>query len=132
MIEPVEACWTITTETPIPNNFVVPYYLDDVKRRIAVARVGDRLYAFDDLCSCGVDPCPLSGGLLTGMTIMCQCHGSQFNITTGFVIKGPASHALEIYEACELDQGRIRIWTRPATAVADEPLKAIGTAEDGK
>ena len=36
----------------IPNGFVVPYYLEDRKRRIAVARVNDRLYAFDDLCTC--------------------------------------------------------------------------------
>ncbi len=36
----------------IPNGFVVPYYLDDLKRRISVARVDDRLYAFDDLCTC--------------------------------------------------------------------------------
>ena len=36
----------------IPNDFVVPYYLDDRKLRISVARVGDRLYAFDDLCTC--------------------------------------------------------------------------------
>ena len=36
----------------IPNDFVVPYYLDDRKLRISVARVDDRLYAFDDLCTC--------------------------------------------------------------------------------
>ena len=32
--------------------------------RIAVARVDDRLYAFDDLCTCADERCPLSGGLL--------------------------------------------------------------------
>ena len=36
----------------IPNDLVVPYYLDDRKLRISVARVDDRLYAFDDLCTC--------------------------------------------------------------------------------
>ena len=34
----------------IPNGYVVPYYLPDRKVWISVARVDDRLYAFDDLC----------------------------------------------------------------------------------
>jgi 3-phenylpropionate/trans-cinnamate dioxygenase ferredoxin subunit len=92
----------------IPNNFVVPYYLEDRKLRISVARVNDRLYAFDDLCTCSREPCPLSGGLLTGRTVMCQCHGSRFDITTGAVIKGPAMEALNVYEAQEVD-GRIQL-----------------------
>ena len=47
----------------IPNDFVVPYYLDDRKLRVSVARVDDCLYAFDDLCTCADASCPLSGGL---------------------------------------------------------------------
>ena len=92
----------------IPNDFVVPYYLDDRKLRISIARVNDRLYAFDDLCTCAREGCPLSGGLLTGTTIMCQCHGSRFDITTGAVINGPATHALNVYEVREAE-GSIRI-----------------------
>jgi hypothetical protein len=56
---------TVGRGDAIPNDLVVPYYLEDLKRRISVARVADRLYAFDDLCSCADRPCPLSGGLLT-------------------------------------------------------------------
>ena len=87
----------------ITDDFVVPYYLDDRKLRISVARVGGRLYAFDDLCACADRACPLSGGLLTGTTIMCQCHGSRFDITTGAVINGPATEALNSYEVQEVD-----------------------------
>jgi 3-phenylpropionate/trans-cinnamate dioxygenase ferredoxin component len=87
----------------IPNDFVVPYYLDDRKLRISIARVKDRLYAFDDLCTCSAEPCPLSGGLLTGTTIMCQCHGSMFDITTGAVVNGPATEALKVYEVQEIN-----------------------------
>jgi 3-phenylpropionate/trans-cinnamate dioxygenase ferredoxin component len=87
----------------IPNDYVVPYYLPDRKVRIAVARVDDRLYAFDDLCTCGSEACPLSGGLLVGTTIMCQCHGSRFDITIGAVINGPASEPLNIYEVQEVE-----------------------------
>ena len=92
----------------IPNDFVVPHYLDDLKRRISVARVGGRLYAFDDLCTCADQACPLSGGLLTGTTLMCQCHGSRFDITTGAVINGPATKALHVYEVQEID-GAVQI-----------------------
>lgn len=92
----------------IPNDFVVPYYLDDLKRRISVARVDDRLYAFDDLCTCAEKPCPLSGGLLTDTTIMCQCHGSRFDVTTGALINGPATEALNLYDVQET-RGSIQI-----------------------
>jgi 3-phenylpropionate/trans-cinnamate dioxygenase ferredoxin component len=92
----------------IPNDFVAPYYLDDRKLRIAVARVDGRVYAFNDLCTCTGQPCPLSGGLLTGRTIMCQCHGSRFDVATGAVIDGPTTKALKMYEAQEID-GRIQL-----------------------
>ena len=99
---------TLGRADTIPNDFVVPYYLEDRKLRISVARVHDRLYAFDDLCTCGDQACPLSGGLLTGTTLMCQCHGSRFDIGTGAVIKGPATEALRVYEVREID-GSIQI-----------------------
>ena len=103
-----EVLRTLGPGDAIPSDFVVPYYLNDLKRRISIARVGDRLYAFDDLCTCAGEPCPLSGGLLTGTTIMCQCHGSRFDITTGAVISGPATEALRIYDVQQVD-GSIRI-----------------------
>src|SRR6476620_8405400 len=103
-----EAFRTVGRAAAIPNAFVGPYYLDDRKLRISVARVDDRLYAFDDLCTCADAPCPLSGGLLTGTTIMCQCHGSRFDITTGAVINGPATKPLNVYEA-EAVEGNLRI-----------------------
>jgi nitrite reductase/ring-hydroxylating ferredoxin subunit len=92
----------------IPDGFVVPFYLSDRKLRISVARAAGQLYAFGDLCTCPGDSCPLSGGLLTGTTIMCQCHGSQFDITTGVVVSGPASRPLCVYEVRVAD-GSIRV-----------------------
>jgi len=88
---------------PIADGVVVPYYLGDRKLRIALARIDGRLYSFDDLCTCGGDPCPLSSGLLVGHTIMCQCHGSRFDATSGAVLNGPASRPLSSYEVHELD-----------------------------
>jgi 3-phenylpropionate/trans-cinnamate dioxygenase ferredoxin component len=103
-----EAFRTVGPGDAIPNDFVVPYYLDNLKRRISVARIDDRLYAFDDLCTCAEQACPLSGGLLTGTTLLCQCHGSRFDVTTGAVTSGPATEALNVYEVQEVD-GDIQI-----------------------
>jgi 3-phenylpropionate/trans-cinnamate dioxygenase ferredoxin subunit len=104
----VDAFRTIGRSDAIPNDFVVPYYLEDRKLRISIARVGERLYAFDDLCACANEACPLSGGLLTGTTITCQCHGSRFDIVTGAVIDGPATKAFNVYDVQEV-KGAVRI-----------------------
>jgi nitrite reductase/ring-hydroxylating ferredoxin subunit len=103
-----DAFRTLGLTESIPNDFVVPFYLEDLKRRISIARVDQRFYAFDDLCTCGQESCPLSGGLLSGTTIMCQCHGSRFDVTTGAVLKGPATAALRVYAVQEAE-GAVRI-----------------------
>jgi len=97
---------TLGKASDLPENYVNPYYLDDLKRRVSVARVGGKLYAFDDMCT--HEACPLSSGLLTGTTLMCQCHGSKFDVTTGAVLQGPAEEALRTYEVHEQD-GNIEV-----------------------
>ncbi len=110
----------IAPNDAIANDSLVPYYLADRKLRISIARVDNRLYAFDDLCTCSDEQCPLSGGLLTGTTLMCQCHGSRFDITTGAVINGPATDTLATYAVQEVDGGiEIRVHDRTENAVQD-------------
>jgi 3-phenylpropionate/trans-cinnamate dioxygenase ferredoxin component len=92
----------------VPNELAVPFYVEDRRLRVSVVRVDDHLYAFDDLCTCADQSCPLSGGLLIGTTLMCQCHGSEFDITTGAVTRGPARDPLHTYAVQEVD-GDIRL-----------------------
>lgn len=104
----VDAFRSIGRGDAIRDECVVPFYLADLKLRISVARVDERLYAFDDLCTCSTEPCPLSGGLLTATTIMCQCHGSRFDIVSGAVIDGPATRELRTYSVQE-SEGAVRV-----------------------
>ena len=94
---------TVASAAAIPDGLVVAHYLADRRLRISVARVDGRVYAFDDLCTCGDVPCPLSGGLLTGTTLMCQCHGSRYDLTTGAVISGPATESITTYAVQVVD-----------------------------
>ena len=103
-----DAFRAVGPDDAIPDGFVVPFYLSDRKLRISVARAGGTLYAFGDLCTCPGTSCPLSGGLLTGTTIRCQCHGSEFDVTTGAVLSGPASKPLDVYDV-QVAGGSIRI-----------------------
>ncbi|MCV7115389.1 Rieske (2Fe-2S) protein [Mycolicibacterium setense] len=83
----------------LADGSVNPYYLEDRKWRVSVARVGGKLFAFDDLCT--HEACPLSAGILTGTTILCQCHGCRYDITTGAVLNGPAIRPLTVYPVSE-------------------------------
>jgi 3-phenylpropionate/trans-cinnamate dioxygenase ferredoxin component len=92
---------TLGPSDALTDEYVVPYYLADLKHRISVARVAGKLYGFDDLCS--HDACPLSAGMLEGTVIMCQCSGCRFELATGAVVNGPATEPLGVYEVRELD-----------------------------
>ncbi len=59
--------------------------------RVNVASVHGHLYAFDDRCT--HSGCSLANGTLTGTTVTCSCHGSQFDVTSGAVLRGPAHRA---------------------------------------
>lgn len=66
---------------------------------VAVANVGGTLYAFDDICT--HQQCSLAEGDLDGSVVECPCHGSQFDVTTGAVVNGPATEPVATYEVRE-------------------------------
>jgi len=79
----------------------------DVKgTRVAVASVSDTFYAFDNACT--HLHCSLAEGELDGTVVTCPCHGSQFDVTTGAVLRGPARESVRSYPV-ERDGDRLQI-----------------------
>ena len=63
---------------------------------IAVANVDGTYYAFDDTCT--HEQCSLAEGeMLTGTTVTCFCHGSEFDVRTGQVLAPPAVEPVKVY-----------------------------------
>lgn len=65
--------------------------------RVAVANVGGAFYAFGDTCT--HLQCSLAEGQLEGTVVTCACHGSQFDVTTGEVLRGPAQKPVSSFAA---------------------------------
>jgi nitrite reductase/ring-hydroxylating ferredoxin subunit len=67
-----------------------------------------------DLCAteakCTHRQGPLSEGTLEGSTVTCPWHGSQFNVCTGAVLRGPATQPLRTYSVTiEGELGRVDV-----------------------
>lgn len=56
--------------------------------KVTVANANGQLHAFEDTCT--HMGCSLANGSLEGTTVTCACHGSQFDVTSGAVLRGPA------------------------------------------
>lgn len=64
------------------------HVFDVAGTKVNVANADGRLYCIDDRCThLG---CSLGKGKLNGTIVTCPCHGSQFDVTSGAVVHGPA------------------------------------------
>jgi 3-phenylpropionate/trans-cinnamate dioxygenase ferredoxin subunit len=77
----------IGSTTDVPDGEMRVYVVGGTK--VNVANTGGNLYAFDDTCT--HMGCSLARGELEGTTVTCACHGSQFDVTSGAVLRGPAA-----------------------------------------
>jgi len=57
--------------------------------KVDVANANGHLYALENTCT--HRGCSLASGKLEGTTVTCPCHGSQFDVTSGAVLRGPAT-----------------------------------------
>ena len=73
---------------------------------IAVANVAGAFHAFDDTCT--HRQCSLAEGDLEGSTVICPCHGSEFDVESGEVLRGPAREPVETYEV-RVEDGNLEV-----------------------
>ena len=71
---------------------------------VNVSNTNGQLYAFDDTCT--HMGCSLATGDLQGTTVTCACHGSQFDVTSGAVIRGPAQRPVRS-RAVQVEDGEL-------------------------
>src|SRR3979411_1223762 len=95
---------TVTKTIDLSAGEVAAY--DVCEHWVGLAEVDGELYAIGDLCTHA--GCSLAKGELEGTTITCSCHGSQFDVTTGEGLKGPAKEALPSYRV-RIDRGVVYV-----------------------
>jgi nitrite reductase/ring-hydroxylating ferredoxin subunit/uncharacterized membrane protein len=79
------------------------------KQPIVLLKDDDGIHAFNGTCP--HEGCGLWDGELQGHIVTCPCHGSQFDVTDGSLIHGPATAAVPSYEV-QLADGRIQVRLR--------------------
>ena len=74
--------------------------------QVAVANVAGEFHAFGDTCT--HLQCSLAEGDLEETTVTCPCHGSQFDVVSGQVLRGPARVAVGSFEV-QVEGGNLEI-----------------------
>lgn len=73
---------------------------------VLLVKQGDRIYALDDTCVHA--GCSLAEGKLIDTSVICLCHGSQYDLRDGSVIQGPATMPEPSYEV-RVQDGMIEV-----------------------
>ena len=68
---------------------------------VAVVRVGDEVFAIEDVCSHA--EIPLTDGEVDGCTIECVLHGSRFDLRTGKPTGPPATRPVPVFATKVID-----------------------------
>jgi 3-phenylpropionate/trans-cinnamate dioxygenase ferredoxin subunit len=68
---------------------------------VAVVRVGEEIFAIEDVCSHA--EVPLSEGEVSGCTIECELHGSRFDLRTGKPTGPPANLPVPVFATSVID-----------------------------
>ncbi len=76
---------------------------------VAVYHIGGQVYAAQDVCPHA--GARLSEGELAGTVVTCPRHGSQFDVSTGERLRGPADVPIETYRV-QVDGGQVFLVTK--------------------
>ena len=95
---------TVTKKIDLADGALAAF--DVCETWVALAEVEGEVYAVADLCTHA--GCSLAKGDRDGTTITCSCHGSQFDVTTGKVLRGPAAEPLDSYRV-KIERGVVYV-----------------------
>ncbi len=106
-----DAWMTLMPLEDLPDRKPVAASLEGVN--VLVVRDGDRLFAIGDRCT--HQGAPLHRGRAAFgaslSTVACPIHGSQFDLATGAVRRGPAMTPVPAYDV-RVDEGMIQVRDR--------------------
>lgn len=77
----------------VPAGSMKQFYVGDLE--ILVVNLNGQFYCYDGRCTHA--GAPLAEGTLNGDVLTCPWHGSQFRITDGSILRGPAEKQLKAY-----------------------------------
>jgi len=84
----------------IPAGTMKQFYVKDFE--VLLVNSGNQLRCLDARCTHA--GAPLEEGTLEGDVLTCPWHGSQFRITDGTVVRGPAENPLRSYPVAVKDE----------------------------
>lgn len=73
---------------------------------VVLVKQGSDIFALDDTCVHA--GCSLAGGQVEGRSIICPCHGSQYDLRDGSVLNGPATMPEPAYSV-RVHDGQIEV-----------------------
>jgi 3-phenylpropionate/trans-cinnamate dioxygenase ferredoxin subunit len=78
--------------------------LEIEERSIAIVRLANRFYAFDNFCTHEGVTFTSGYGVVAKGRVVCMLHSSAFDVANGAVLAGPAPDALRTYDVVINDQ----------------------------
>ncbi len=84
----------------VPVGSMKQFYVGDLE--ILVVNLDSQIFCLDGRCTHA--GAPLAEGTLNGEVLTCPWHGSQFNVTNGSVLRGPAEKQLKVYPSTVKDR----------------------------
>ena len=83
----------------VPAGTMKQFCVDE--QEILVVNLNGQLFCYEGRCTHA--GAPLAEGTLNGDVLTCPWHGSQFRITDGSVVRGPAEKQLKAYPSTVKD-----------------------------
>ncbi|HXS61089.1 MAG TPA: Rieske 2Fe-2S domain-containing protein [Candidatus Sulfopaludibacter sp.] len=95
----------VCENSSLKNGDIIGYDYNDNKNRLLIAKIKDKLFATDGICT--HQYADLSNGFLNEeeKTITCPLHMSAFNLDNGIALNPPAEEPLKTFKVISKEDG---------------------------